>query len=162
MSWSVGRDCKAVLQNQWMGNVAVQAKTVRFEIGTVWCCREEMYRDIVSPVRSHWQVEGFRQPGNFHKDRDAAAVSYVRLGEGYAAGLDHLRKLVQRMQVLARCYRHAALAYHPRVPKYIVWDGRLFQPINIQRLERTGGAYSCIRRATIRENLLADFGRRSR
>ncbi len=140
MPRTVRRDGAAVLHPERLGDVAVQAEAVRFEVRAVRRGGQQMHAEVVGAVRGHRQVERFGQVADLHEDGHAAAVGDVGLRKGHAAGGDQRAELVQRVQVLAGRDRHAAFPHDPHVTRDIVGNRRLLQPHQVLVGQRPGRA----------------------
>ena len=91
-----------------MLDIAVEPKTVGFEIGAIWAGREQVDSDVMCPVASYWKVERFCEPRDLHKGRDATAIGDIGLGIRHCASRNIARKLPERAQVFARRDRSPA------------------------------------------------------
>src|SRR5262249_9201515 len=94
------RERLAVLQHQRMLDEAVEAETVRFEIGTVRTGREQRHGHVMRAVAGDGKIEGLREPCDLHEGGDSAAIGHVRLGIGHGAGGDIVLEFPERTQIL--------------------------------------------------------------
>ena len=131
---------ETVGDTQRLGDVAVEAEAMRFEIAAVGAGGEQMHGDVMRAMAGYRHVERLGEMGDFHEGGDAAAIGDVGLGIGHRAGGDILLELPQAAQVLAGGDRQAALAHDARMAGRIVRDRRLFEPGEIVGRKRAGGA----------------------
>src|SRR5215217_3677077 len=71
---TVRRQREAVLDREWLGNVALETEAVGFEIGAVWAGGEKMHGDVVGAMAGDRKIERLRQMGDLHEGGDAAAI----------------------------------------------------------------------------------------
>ena len=79
VTWSRWGQSHALVECERVLNIAVKPKAVRFMIGAIWAGRQQVDRDVMCAVAGYRKVEGFCQPRDLHKGRDAPAISDVGL-----------------------------------------------------------------------------------
>src|SRR5439155_3416926 len=82
---AIGRQRRARLQAQRLGDEPIEPEAVRLEVGTIRRRRQQVDGDVVRAVRRDRKTEGLGQVADFHERGDAAAVRDVGLGERHAA-----------------------------------------------------------------------------
>ena len=80
MAGAQGGNRRSLLERQWMFDIAVEAKPMGLEIGTIWAGGEQMDGDIMRAVARDGKIERFGRTRDLHERGDAAAKRTLRDG----------------------------------------------------------------------------------